>query len=58
MATAQLSGTEVIFRASKSKGERYRQTWVCTIDRVAPEDWPAPKGRGTGFHPADDDAIE
>jgi hypothetical protein len=53
-----VSGTEVIFRATKSKVQRYRQTWVCTIDRVPPGDWPPPKGRGTGFDPADDDAIE
>lgn len=53
-------GQEVISRASKSKGERYRQTWICTVDRVAPEEWPAPPRRGgpTGFDAADDDALE
>lgn len=53
-------GQEVISRGTKSKGDRYRQTWVCSVDRIAPEDWPAPPRRGgrTGFDAADDDAVE
>lgn len=51
-------GQEVVARASKSKGERYRQTWVCTVAQIAPEDWPAPPRRGTGFDIADDDAVD
>jgi hypothetical protein len=51
-------GHEVIAQASKSKGERYRQTWVCSAERIAPEDWPSPPRRDTGFDPADDDATE
>jgi hypothetical protein len=53
-------GQEVVARASKSKGERYRQTWVCSVDQIAAEDWPAPPRRGgsTGFDAADDDAVE
>ena len=52
-----VTGNEVIAFASKSKGQRYRQTWVCTLDRIAPEDWPAPPRNpvARGFDPADDD---
>lgn len=53
-----VTGQEVIAFASKSKGQRYRQTWVCTVDRIAPEEWTAPPRGGTGFDSADDDAIE
>jgi hypothetical protein len=49
-------GQEVIAHGSKSKGARYRQTWVCTTDQITPDAWPAPPRRGTGFEPADDDA--
>lgn len=51
-------GQEVIAYGSKSKGERYRQTWVCTVDSIVPEDWPAPPSKGTGFDLADDDAVD
>jgi len=55
-----VTGNEVIARASKSTGERYRQTWLCTIDAVAPQEWPAPPrdSVAAGFHPADDDAED
>ncbi|MBC7602476.1 MAG: hypothetical protein H7255_07425 [Ramlibacter sp.] len=53
-----IMGQEVIARSTKGKGERYRQTWVCTLERISPDDWPAPPRRGTGFDAADDDAIE
>ena len=53
-----VSGQEVIVWASKSKGERYRQTWVCTQLPIANSDWPAPPRdrMSHGFDPADDDA--
>jgi hypothetical protein len=53
-----VAGNEVLARASKSKGERYRQTWVCTVEPVAPHEWPAPLRDpvADGFHEADDDA--
>lgn len=51
-------GLEVIARGVKSKGERYRQTWVCSVSPIAPEDWPAPPQRGNGFEIADDDMSE
>jgi hypothetical protein len=50
-----VAGTEVLARGSKSKGERYRQTWVCTVNRVPPEEWPSPPRGNTGFDVADDD---
>lgn len=56
--TLLVMGQEVVARASKSKGERYRQTWVCSTERIAPHEWPSPPRRGTGFDPADDDALE
>ena len=51
-------GNEVIVWASKAKGERYRQTWICTQQPVADNDWPAPPRDplNIGFNPADDDA--
>ena len=53
-----VTGNEVLARASKSTGERYRQTWVCTIEPVAPHEWPSPPRDAVadGFHEADDDA--
>jgi hypothetical protein len=53
-----VSGTEVVFGATKSKGQRYKQTWICVADPIADGEWPAPPwiGRPTGFDPADDDA--
>lgn len=53
-----VGGNEVLARASKSKGERYRQTWLCTIEAIAPHEWPAPPRDpvAAGFYPADDDA--
>lgn len=53
-----VAGNEVLARGSKSKGERYRQTWLCTIEPVAAADWPAPPrdAVANGFHAADDDA--
>lgn len=53
-----VTGNEVITRASKSKGERYRQTWVCTLQPIAAGEWPAPARNpvARGFDPADDDA--
>lgn len=36
-----VAGNEVVARASKSTGERYRQTWLCTIDPIEPAEWPA-----------------
>ncbi len=53
-----VAGNEVIARASKSTGERYRQTWVCTVEPIAPHEWPAPPrdSVAAGFHEADDDA--
>ena len=53
-------GTEVIARASKSKGERYPQTWVCTQQPIADADWPVPPRDPAkrGFDPADDDADD
>lgn len=54
-----VAGNEVIAFASKSKGQRYRQTWVCTQEPVAASEWPAPP-RDTlahGFDAADDDAC-
>jgi hypothetical protein len=51
-------GQEVVLRATKDKGQRYRQTWVCSVERIAAEHWPAPPRRGTGFDPADDDAVD
>jgi hypothetical protein len=53
-----VTGNEVIARASKSKGERYKQTWICTQQPIAAHDWPAPPRdpASRGFDPADDDA--
>ena len=53
-----VTGNEVIARASKSRGERYRQTWVCTSQPVDASEWPAPPRHpvARGFDPADDDA--
>lgn len=53
-----VAGNEVLARGTKSKGERYRQTWVCTVEPIAPGEWPAPPRDeiAAGFHPADDDA--
>lgn len=55
-----VAGNEVVARGAKSRGERYRQTWLCTVEPVAPGDWPAPPrdGVANGFHPADDDGGE
>ncbi|MDB5975125.1 MAG: hypothetical protein JWR07_1885 [Nevskia sp.] len=50
-----VAGTEVISRASKSKGERYRQTWVCSVEQIPFAEWPAPPRTGSGFDAADDD---
>jgi len=52
-----VAGNEVIARASKSKGERYRQTWVCTVEPILPHEWPeTPRDAvADGFHEADDD---
>ena len=50
-----VAGMEVLSMASKSKGERYRQSWVCTQESIRPEEWPAPPRRSTGFDAADDD---
>lgn len=54
-----VTGNEVIAFASKSKGQRYRQTWVCTPDPIRAEEWPAPPRDplAHGFHAADDDAC-
>ena len=51
-------GTEVIAWASKSKGTRYRQTWLCTQQKIRAEEWPAPPRDpiAKGFDLADDDA--
>ena len=46
------AGVEVLARASKSKGERFRQTWVCTVEAIDPSDWLPPHRamqRRTGF---------
>ena len=53
-----VSGQEVIVWASKSKGERCRQSWICTQHPIADSDWPAPPRdrKAHGFDPADDDA--
>lgn len=53
-----VAGNEVLARGAKSRGERFRQTWLCTIDPIAPEEWPPPpRDRvAAGFHAADDDA--
>jgi hypothetical protein len=53
-----VAGVEVIARASKSKGERYRQTWVCAAKPISHDEWPAPPRdpMARGFDPADDDA--
>lgn len=53
-----VTGNEVLARAAKSSGERYRQTWVCTVEAIAPHEWPAPPRDAVagGFHEADDDA--
>lgn len=53
-----VAGTEVIAWASKSKGTRYRQTWLCTQQRIQPDAWPEPPRDLTarGFDRADDDA--
>lgn len=51
-----VAGNEVLAQFSKSKGERYRQTWVCVVEPIAPEEWPAPPRTGNGFDIADDDA--
>ena len=53
-----VSGLEVIARASKSKGERYRQTWVCSASPIRDDEWPAPPRDplARGFDPGDDDA--
>ena len=53
-----VAGTEVLARASKSKGERFRQTWLCTAEPIAPHEWPAPPRNpcARGFDAADDDA--
>jgi len=53
-----VAGVEVIARASKSKGERYTQTWVCTAKPIRDDEWPTPPRHAVarGFDPADDDA--
>ena len=53
-----VTGNEVIAWASKSRGERYRQTWVCTQQPIAASEWPAPPRDpvARGFDRADDDA--
>ena len=50
-----VNGVEVIARASKSKGERFNQTWICSAEPIAHEEWPALPRRGTGFDISDDD---
>ena len=54
------AGVEVIARGTKSKGERYRQTWVCTLLPIAQDEWPTPpRDPGArGFDPADDEPVE
>jgi hypothetical protein len=52
-----VAGNEVIAWASKSKGQRYPQTWLCSPNLIAPDSWPPPPrsiGR-LGFDIADDD---
>lgn len=53
-----VTGVEVHFRASKSKGERHRQTWICTLEPISDSEWPEPPRdpMNRGFDPADDDA--
>lgn len=53
-----VTGDEVMAFASKAKGQRYRQTWVCTPSPIRPDEWPAPPRDpvARGFDPADDDA--
>lgn len=55
-----VAGDEVIARASKSKGERFRQTWLCSVERIPPDAWPAPPRNPSarGFDIADDDAVD
>lgn len=55
-----VAGTEVIARATKSKGERYRQTWVCSPAPISQSEWPPPPRNASapGFDAADDDAID
>ncbi len=54
-----VAGVEVIARGAKSKGERYKQTWVCSPTPIAPDDWPSPPRSPvtSGFDAADDDAA-
>jgi hypothetical protein len=54
-----IAGMEVIAFGSKSKGERYRQSWLCVTDPIDPAEWPAPprKPVARGFDPADDDEV-
>ena len=54
-----VNGVEVVRRASKSKGERYKQTWVCASQPISSDEWPASSRdpRNHGFDPADDDAT-
>lgn len=52
-----IAGMEQIPRGRKSV-ERYRQTWVCSPNIIAPDRWPgvpARPGHYTGFDPAEDD---
>lgn len=49
-------GVEVVARASKSKGERFRQSWLCAPARIQPDQWLSPPRSVTakGFDAADD----